>query len=82
MYYNVKNMTDRETRNNFDRQPLDSTNGGDFFARNKLVLTLTLTAVSLLLLGVQILPYFYGGSPGHYHSPLERCGWPYGHCKI
>lgn len=50
--------------------------------KNTFVLTLVLVFIILFVSGVQILPYFYKGVPGHYHNPQDRCGWPYGKCKI
>ena len=43
--------------------------------KNKLVLTIILTFISLLVLGVQLLPYVYGGSTGLFHSH-GKCSWP------
>lgn len=74
-------MTDGEARNNFNRQPLNAGESGSFWTRNKMVLTLALAIVSLLVLGVQIMPYVYGGSSGHFHSS-GACGWPNGCDKI
>lgn len=68
-------MTNAETQNNFGHQSLNVAENGGFFERNKLVLTLMLTAISLFLLGIQLMPYIYGGSLGHFHSS-GVCGWP------
>ncbi|MBU6431500.1 MAG: hypothetical protein KGJ58_03915 [Patescibacteria group bacterium] len=54
----------------------------NYLIKNKLILSVILAVISLFVFGVQLMPYIYGGTPGHYHSPLERCGWPYGPCKI
>lgn len=61
-------------QNNFDQQ-LDSTKDNSFLTRNKLPLTLVLIAISLFLLGIQLMPYIYGGSLRHFHSS-GMCGWP------
>ena len=74
-------MTNSEVQNNFDPAPLYAARNGSSFERNKLVLTLTFTVISLFILGIQLLPYFYGGSAGHFHSS-GMCGWPNDCSKI
>lgn len=69
-------MENVNIKNNFTEE---SNNSNE---KNIFVLTLALVFIALFVLGVQILPYFYKGVPGHYHNPQEQCGWPYGNCKI
>lgn len=61
-------------QNNFDKKS-SKINREDFIERNKLACTIVLVAISVFLLGIQILPYVYGGSLGHFHS-TGACGWP------
>jgi len=62
-------------QNNFSQQPLNEVKDNRFMTRNKLPLTLALIAVSLFLLGIQLMPYIYGGSLSHFHSG-GICEWP------
>ncbi|MEK7157678.1 MAG: hypothetical protein AAB688_01215 [Patescibacteria group bacterium] len=75
-------MTNCDTGNNFDRQNSYPVKDSDFVFRNKLVLTITFTLISLFVLGIQLMPYVYGGVSGHYHGSEKHCGWPYGSCKM
>jgi len=68
-------MATEEAKNGFDQKPLNIFESKSFFERNKMLLTLTFTLISLLILALQLLPYVYGGSLGHFHS-TGACGWP------
>ena len=68
-------MANGEVKNGFDQKPLNIFESKSFFERNKTLLTLTFTLTSLLILALQLLPYVYGGSLGHFHS-TGACGWP------
>jgi len=70
-----------EAQNNFGQKPLGAAESDIFSARKKLILTLIFTAISLFLLGIQLMPYIYGGSLGHFHSN-GMCGWPNDCSKI
>lgn len=61
-------------QNNFDRKSSEINLEG-FIERNKLACTIAFVVISIFLLGIQILPYIYGGSLGHFHS-TGSCGWP------
>lgn len=63
------------SQNNFVQKNPEVKNHEGFIERNKLVFTITLVLISLFLLGIQIMPYIYGGSLGHFHS-TGACGWP------
>lgn len=63
------------SQNNFIQKSPEMKSYEGFIERNKLALTITLVVISIFLLGIQILPYIYGGSLGHFHS-TGACGWP------
>jgi len=74
-------MTSVEAQNSFGQKPLNAAESNIFSARKKLILTLIFTVISLFLLGIQLMPYVYGGSLGHFHSN-GMCGWPNDCSKI
>lgn len=68
-------MSTIKIQNNLEEKIDGKIGGESFFERNKYVFTLILTLFSLFLLGIQLMPYIYGGSLGHFHSN-GACGWP------
>jgi len=68
-------MTTIEAKNNLDKKALSVIENERFFEKNKYIFTLTLIVISIFLLVIQLMPYIYGGSLGHFHSN-GMCGWP------
>ena len=63
-------MTTLKIGNNLDADEKD------FIEKRELTLTVTLIIITFLVLGIQIMPYFYGGVVGHSHAGGGGCVWP------
>lgn len=48
----------------------------DFINKGKLTLTVIFVIITFSVLGIQIMPYFYGGVAGHSHTGGGGCVWP------
>lgn len=48
----------------------------DFVEKRELTLTVVFIIIIFLVLGIQIMPYFYGGVVGHSHTGGGGCVWP------
>lgn len=69
------NMEMIKIQNNLVKEISREIESENFFERNKNIFALILIIISLFLLGIQLMPYIYGGSLGHFHSS-GACGWP------
>lgn len=48
----------------------------DFVENGRLILTAIFVIITLSVLAIQIMPYFYGGVVGHGHTGGGGCVWP------
>lgn len=68
-----------EIKNNFDERSRLTAEEECFVEKNKLTLTVIFVAIAFIVLGIQIMPYVYGGVEGHSHTGGGGCAWP-NHC--
>lgn len=65
-----------EIKNNFDKKNQCCSNKQSGGNKSMLILTATLVVIVFSVLGIQIMPYFYGGVVGHSHGGGGGCAWP------
>lgn len=71
-------MTTVEFKNDFDEEEWQPSYQQMIDEKSNLVLTVIFTIIIFLILGIQIMPYFYGGTISHTHG--GGCAWP-NNCK-
>lgn len=69
---------DTESTINFNKERKASSDKRTAEEKNILTLTIIFIAILFIILGIQIIPYFYGGAISHSHG--GGCAWPY-NCK-